>query len=50
VGSALQKTKTVYLSPFRYPGGKSWLAPEFRKWRVLEAALKNRRYYIRIRN
>lgn len=34
MGSALQKTKTVHLSPFRYPGGKSWLVPEFRKWLI----------------
>ncbi|GAV19109.1 DNA adenine methylase [Mariprofundus micogutta] len=36
--TASKKTKTVnvaqvkHLSPFRYPGGKTWLVPEVRRW------------------
>jgi len=25
-----------HLSPFRYPGGKTWLVPETRKWLITE--------------
>lgn len=29
---AVAKAKIRHLSPFRYPGGKSWLVPEIRNW------------------